>query len=190
MGSHAAQHRQLTRSRPLLPERPPCGKYLLWPTSPAGRRQYFPFGRTVIWVRHRRQTGSGHGWGQFILPAPSRELCHFRPRRRTSHAYDAADPSGRFVLVTDLALDKIFIWKFDVQNGTLTAMIPRRSRCLRGTGRVILFSPMNSECTRCKNKAPRWYCFDFDSTSGRLTARQTVSTLPQGLHRTSFAFGD
>ena len=32
-----------------------------------------------------------------------------------------SDPSGRFVLATDLALDQIFIWKFDVQKGTLSA---------------------------------------------------------------------
>src|SRR5581483_7560404 len=35
-----------------------------------------------------------------------------------------ADPSGRFVLHTDLGLDKLFVWKFDEKRGTLAPNDP------------------------------------------------------------------
>src|ERR1700728_4023552 len=35
-----------------------------------------------------------------------------------------SDPAGRFVLASDLALDRIFIWKFDADHGTLAANDP------------------------------------------------------------------
>ena len=35
-----------------------------------------------------------------------------------------ADPSGKFVLVSDLGLDRIYIWKFDVEAGLLTPNNP------------------------------------------------------------------
>jgi len=35
-----------------------------------------------------------------------------------------ADPSGKFVLHVDLGLDKIFVWKFNADKGTLTPNNP------------------------------------------------------------------
>ena len=35
-----------------------------------------------------------------------------------------ADTSGKFVLHVDLGLDKIFVWKFDADKGTLTPNNP------------------------------------------------------------------
>jgi 6-phosphogluconolactonase (cycloisomerase 2 family) len=35
-----------------------------------------------------------------------------------------ADLSGRFVLHVDIGLDKVFVWKFDEKNGTLTPNEP------------------------------------------------------------------
>jgi 6-phosphogluconolactonase (cycloisomerase 2 family) len=100
-----------------------------------------------------------------------------------------ADPSGRFVLVTDLALDKIFIWKFDVQNGTLTANDPPSVALPPGDGPRHFVFANEQRMYSLQEQGSTLVLFDFDSTSGRLTARQTVSTLPKGFTGTSFASG-
>src|SRR5205807_917824 len=48
----------------------------------------------------------------------------FSGHERTHAHMIAADPSGRYVLHVDLGLDKIFVWKFDVRKGVLTANDP------------------------------------------------------------------
>src|SRR6516225_1934278 len=48
----------------------------------------------------------------------------FSGHDRTHAHMIAADPSGRHVLHVDLGLDKIFVWKFDDQNGKLTPNDP------------------------------------------------------------------
>ena len=45
-----------------------------------------------------------------------------------------ADPSGKFVLHVDLGLDKIFVWKFDVQKGKLTPNEPHAVTLPPGDG--------------------------------------------------------
>ncbi|MGO8736130.1 MAG: lactonase family protein [Terriglobia bacterium] len=100
-----------------------------------------------------------------------------------------ADPSGRFVLVTDLALDKIFIWKFDVQNGTLTANDPPSVALPPGDGPRHFVFANAQRMYSLQEQGSTLVLFDFDSTSGSLTAKQTVSTLPKGFTGTSFASG-
>ena len=100
-----------------------------------------------------------------------------------------ADPSGRFVLATDLALDKIFIWRFDVQNGTLTAHHPPSVSLPSGDGpRHFVFSG-GQRIYSLQEQGSTITVFDFDCESGRLTPKQTVSTLPKGFTGTSFASG-
>jgi len=101
-----------------------------------------------------------------------------------------ADPTGRFVLVNDLALDKIFIWKFDVQKGTLTANDPPTVPLPPGDGpRHCVFQANGKRLYSLQEQGSTLVLFDFDPTSGRLTAKQTVSTLPKGFTGTSFTSG-
>ncbi len=101
-----------------------------------------------------------------------------------------ADPTGRFVLVNDLALDKIFIWKFDVQKGTLTANDPPSVALPPGDGpRHCVFQADGKRLYSLQEQGSTLVLFDFDATSGRLTAKQTVSTLPKGFTGTSFTSG-
>jgi 6-phosphogluconolactonase (cycloisomerase 2 family) len=101
-----------------------------------------------------------------------------------------ADPTGRFVLVSDLALDKIFIWKFDIQKGTLTANDPASVSLPPGDGpRHFVFHGNGQRLYSLQEQGSTVVLFDFDATSGRLTAKQTISTLPKGFTGTSFASG-
>src|SRR5262249_26174029 len=53
-----------------------------------------------------------------------------------------ADPAGRFVLHVDLGLDKIFVWRFDAQQGTLVPADPPSVALPAGDGpRHFAFHP-------------------------------------------------
>ena len=112
----------------------------------------------------------------------------FSGHDRTHAHMIQADPSGRFVLHVDLGLDKIFVWKFDEKKGTLTAERPaRRRRCRPATGRGTSTStPTASGSTRSRRKARPSCCSTTTPTTGRLTARQTISTLPPGFAGSNF----
>ncbi len=103
-----------------------------------------------------------------------------------------ADPSGRFVLHTDLALDRIYVWKFDPQNGALSPADPPSVALPPGDGpRHFAFHPaLQSNGVRwlysIQEEASTIVLFDFETTTGRLTARQTISTLPPGFAGSNF----
>jgi 6-phosphogluconolactonase len=98
-----------------------------------------------------------------------------------------ADPSGRFVLHADLGLDKIFIWKFDEQNGVLTPGETPAVSLPPGDGpRHFVFHPNGRWLYSIQEESSTIVLFDYDPTTGRLTSRQTVSTLPAGFAGSNF----
>jgi 6-phosphogluconolactonase (cycloisomerase 2 family) len=98
-----------------------------------------------------------------------------------------ADPTGRFVLASDLGLDQILIWKFHIQKGRLTANNPAFVRLPPGDGpRHFAFHANGQWLYSLQEEASTLVLFDFDAARGRLTAKQTISTLPKGFTGTSF----
>jgi 6-phosphogluconolactonase (cycloisomerase 2 family) len=98
-----------------------------------------------------------------------------------------ADPSGRFVLHVDLGLDKIFVWRFDAQKGTLAPSEPPAVSLPPGDGpRHLAFHPNGRWLYSIQEEGSTVVLFDFDGAMGRLSARQTVSTLPPGFAGTNF----
>jgi 6-phosphogluconolactonase (cycloisomerase 2 family) len=90
-----------------------------------------------------------------------------------------ADPAGRFVLHADLGLDKIFVWKFDEQQGTLVANDPPAIALPPGDGpRHFHFHPNGQWLYSIQEEGSTVVRFDYDVPGGRLTSRQTISTLP------------
>jgi len=98
-----------------------------------------------------------------------------------------ADPTGRFVLAADLALDQILIWKFDVEKGTLTPNDPAFVSLPPGDGpRHFAFHPNGEWMYSLQEEGSTLVLFQFDRARGTLTAKQTVSTLPKGFAGTNF----
>ena len=98
-----------------------------------------------------------------------------------------ADPSGRFVLHADLGLDQIFIWKLDEQKGTLTPGEPPAVSLPPGDGpRHFCFHPNGRWFYSIQEEASTIVLFDYDAARGRLTSRQTISTLPPRFAGTNF----
>jgi len=98
-----------------------------------------------------------------------------------------ADPSGRFVLHADLGLDRIFVWKFDARTGVLTANEPSAVALPPGDGpRHFHFHPTGRWFYSIQEEGSTIVLFDYDPQAGRLTARQTISTLPPEFAGTNF----
>jgi 6-phosphogluconolactonase len=105
-----------------------------------------------------------------------------------THAHQiGADPSGRFVLHVDLGLDRIFVWTFDDRKGVLTANDPPAISLPPGDGpRHFCFHPNGRWFYSIQEEGSTVVMFDYDARKGRLTARQTISTLPPGFAGSNF----
>ncbi|HEX5472321.1 MAG TPA: lactonase family protein [Lacipirellulaceae bacterium] len=98
-----------------------------------------------------------------------------------------ADPSGQFVLHADLGLDKIFMWKFDGHKGKLIPSEPAAVALPDGDGpRHFCFYPSGRWVYSIQEEGSTIVRFDFDFATGRLTPRQTISTLPPGTAGSNF----
>lgn len=90
-----------------------------------------------------------------------------------------SDPTGRFVLHVDLGLDKIYIWKFNDKTGKLTANDPPAISLPPGDGpRHFHFHPNGHWFYSIQEEGSTIVLFDYDSKAGKLSSRQTISTLP------------
>ncbi len=98
-----------------------------------------------------------------------------------------ADPAGKFVLHADLGLDKIFVWKFDDQKGLLSPADQPFVSLPAGDGpRHFHFHPNGRWFYSIQEEGSTVVLFDYDGATGRLTARQTISTLPAGFAGSNF----
>jgi len=111
----------------------------------------------------------------------------FSGHDRTHAHMIQADASGRFVLHVDLGLDRIFVWKFDAKKGTLTPNDPPFVSLPPGDGpRHFHFHPNGKWFYSIQEEGSTVVLFDYDATTGRLTSRQTISTLPTGFAGSNF----
>jgi 6-phosphogluconolactonase (cycloisomerase 2 family) len=98
-----------------------------------------------------------------------------------------ADAAGRIVFAADLGLDRIFIWKFDLENGKLTPNDPDSVALPPGDGpRHFAFHPGGRWFYSLQEEGSTVVAFDYDSRRGRLTEKQTLSSLPKGFVGTNF----
>ncbi|MFO0898677.1 MAG: lactonase family protein [Pirellulales bacterium] len=90
-----------------------------------------------------------------------------------------ADPAGRHVLHVDLGLDRLFVWKFDAERGRLSPNDPPSVSLPPGDGpRHFYFHPNGKWLYSIQEEGSTIVLFDYDGETGRLRARQTISTLP------------
>jgi 6-phosphogluconolactonase (cycloisomerase 2 family) len=98
-----------------------------------------------------------------------------------------ADPSGRFVLHVDLGLDRIFVWAFDDRDGVLSPSESRSVSLPPGDGpRHFHFHPNGRWFYSIQEEGSTIVLFDYDAETGRLSPRQTISSLPPGFAGSNF----
>ena len=101
-----------------------------------------------------------------------------RVRQASSHPHEIVfDPSGRFVVVPDLGLDRVFVFRFDPSRGALSEASVMQGRSTSGP-RHVAFHPtrpvawvlneLDSTLTTCQ----------WDGEGGVLRPVQVISTLP------------
>ncbi|MCA9136913.1 MAG: lactonase family protein [Planctomycetales bacterium] len=111
----------------------------------------------------------------------------FSGHDRTHAHMIQSDPTGRYVLHCDLGLDTIFIWRFDADRGVLTPNDAHTVSLPPGDGpRHFHFHPNGRWLYSIQEEASTIVVFDYDSSTGQLTARQTISTLPPGFAGSNF----
>jgi 6-phosphogluconolactonase len=94
------------------------------------------------------------------------------------------DPSGRFILVNDLGLDKTFIYTLNLDTGKLTPN-PAQPFAVAEPGsgpRHFVFSGDNRRVYSLNELKSTITVFNWNSSAGTLSAIQNISTLPDGFH--------
>jgi 6-phosphogluconolactonase len=173
----------------------PSGSLTLLNTEPTHgadpcHLQADPSGRFLVVVNYT----SGHVTVLPILPdgrlAPARQViahsgASAHPTRQTSpHPHHIAfHAAGRQVLVTDLGLDQIISYRFDPGTGLLERE-GEPARATPGAGpRQAVSHPATARLYVLNELTSSIAIYDRDRASGRLTARDTLPTLPGGVER-------
>jgi 6-phosphogluconolactonase len=110
-----------------------------------------------------------------------------RERQQSAHAHDAVfSPDNRFLLLADLGLDKIFVYRFDAAKGVVAPADPAFAQVAAGAGvRHMVFHPNGRILYAIGELNSTITVFGFDPASGALTHMQTISTLPADFTGTS-----
>jgi 6-phosphogluconolactonase len=87
---------------------------------------------------------------------------------------------NKFAMTADLGIDKVLINKFDAQNGTLKPADSGFVKLDSGSGpRHLAFSPSGKSVYVLNELTSSATTFSFDSETGAMQAKQTLSTLPK-----------
>ncbi len=148
----------------------PTGRWLMVANYKSGSLTVFP-------IRTDGQLGPASDYiEQQGVPGPDTD------RQESAHAHMIKfDPTGRFVLASDLGLDRIFIYRLDGEHGRLEPAAPAevvmppasgpRHFVFHPNGRFLyLANELDSSVTAC----------EWDGQAGRLQPFQKLSTLPGG----------
>ena len=145
------------------------GKYLLVANYSSGNVVVFPILGDGRLGEHTANVKDGGA------PGPNKE------RQEAPHAHwVSVSPDNRFVLVSDLGLDAILLYRFEAVKGALTPNDPPAAKLAAGAGPrhaafsvdgrfVYVVNELNSTVT----------VFAFDGSRGALSDPQVVSTLPK-----------
>lgn len=103
-------------------------------------------------------------------------------RQQEAHAHMiASTPDGKFVLASDLGMDKIVGYSLDTSSGALIPMEQAGATARRGAGpRHFAFSPDGATVYVINELNSTLTVYDYDKKTGALNDRQTLSALPEG----------
>ena len=164
----------------------PSGKFVFVANYAGGTVAVLPVTadglRSASDVKHDEgQTGATHA--NTAPPGSFAASGHDAPH---AHMIEA-DPAGRFVLASDLGLDRIYVWKFDAGAGKLAANDPPWATLPAGDGpRHFAFHPNGRWLYSLQEESSTIVLFEYDHERGVLKPLQTVSSLPAGFAGTNF----
>jgi 6-phosphogluconolactonase len=146
------------------------GKYVLVANYSSGTIAVFPIladGRLGEHTAFVKDQGA---------PGPNKE------HQKGPHAHwIETSPDNRFVLVADLGLDEVLVYKFDAASGTLTPNEPPFARLQAGSGpRHAVFYPNGKFVFAVSELSSTATSFAYDAKKGTLKETGTASTLPPG----------
>ncbi len=103
-------------------------------------------------------------------------------RQQGPHAHSIpVAPGGRFALCPDLGMDRVFVYRLDAANATMTHHDPVGTPLAPGAGpRHLDFHPNGRWVYVINELDSTITAFTWDGDQGTLGAIQTVSTLPAG----------
>jgi 6-phosphogluconolactonase len=109
-------------------------------------------------------------------------------RQKGPHAHSVLfSPDNRYLLSTDLGLDKIFVYRFDAAAGTISPG-PEPVSVAAGSGpRHMVFHPNGQMLFVIDEMASTIMVFHYDAASGAIEQLQTVPTLPEGFTEPNIA---
>ena len=98
------------------------------------------------------------------------------------------DPANKFVIATDLAQDRIYVYKFDEATGKLTPADTPFVTVPTGDGpRHFAFHPNGRWFYLIEEEATVIVFFHYDAQTGALASKQTISALPPEFAGTNMA---
>ncbi|MHC4167516.1 MAG: lactonase family protein [Planctomycetota bacterium] len=102
-------------------------------------------------------------------------------RQKGPHAHSInVSADDRFAFVADLGIDKVMIYRLDVEKGTIVANDPPFAKLKPGAGpRHFAFAPNGKYAYVINELHCTVTAFAYEPTSGTLTEIQTVTTLPK-----------
>ena len=114
-----------------------------------------------------------------LVPLPGEPGPH-RTQQPSSEPHDIVfDPSGKFVLVPDKGLDRIFVFRFDAATGQLTPAEPDSVKSRPGAGpRHLAFHPKLAIVWVLNELDSTTTTYRWDGQRGVLTPLQVITTLP------------
>lgn len=106
-----------------------------------------------------------------------------KDRQNEPHAHSInLDLQNHFAVAADLGLDKVFVYKFDPNNGTLSPNNPPFAQVAPGSGpRHFAFHPNGRNAYVINEIACTVTAFSYTQDQGTLKELQTISTLPHGV---------
>jgi 6-phosphogluconolactonase len=146
------------------------GRYLLVANYSSGNIAVFP-------IEKDGRLGQRTAFVQHIGSSVNRD------RQSGPHAHEIqATVDNKFVLVADLGLDELLVYRFDAKTGALSPANPPFVKVAPGSGpRHFALAPNGKFVYLVNEMSSTVTVYSFDGSSGRMNELQTISTLPQGL---------
>ncbi len=108
-------------------------------------------------------------------------------RQEAPHAHSInVDPANRYALAADLGLDRIMVYRFDADRGTLKPNSVPFAAVVPGSGpRHLAFAPDGRHAYVINEMKSTLTAFKYDPKLGSLKEIQTISALPEDYHGSS-----